>query len=302
MKKLWYFILETRAGILATTAIPVMLGSAVAYNKTGLFSPYIFWLILGGYCLIHLGTNVINDYFDAIGGTDNINTGFIAPFTGGGRMLQKRKLSPREIFYEAVILFIAASALFIAASVKSGAIVLWPAAAGMAAGIFYSAPPLKISGSGFGEILIAMVFGPLLSAAAYAAQTKELSLIPAAASILPGLLTAAFVILAEFPDYDADRATGKKNLVVRLGKKNGILLFGAVLAVSYGLEAWCVHAGYIPKSGLWALSGAIFSVCALIELLRKHATPGKLGLACFMSLAAHLTSGAALVLAFTPHN
>jgi len=169
----------------------------------------------------------------------------------------------------------------------------------MAAGIFYSAPPLKISGSGFGEILIAAVFGPLLSGAAYAAQAKEFSPVPAVVSVIPGLLTAAFVILAEFPDYEADRATGKKNLVVRLGKKSGVLLYGTVIFSAYGFAAWSVITGYIPKNGHWVLGGIFFSAYAFIELLRAKKSPEKLGLACLISLMAHLVTGMALVAAFT---
>jgi 1,4-dihydroxy-2-naphthoate octaprenyltransferase len=298
MKKLWYFILETRAGILSTTILPAALGSSLAYNLGKKFNLLIFWLVLGGYCLIHLGSNIINDYFDSIDGTDNINTGFAAPFSGGGRLLQNGKLSRKEILGEAVLLFAAAAALFAAVSLKAGSIVIWPAALGTASGIFYSAAPLKISRTGYGEMLVTAVFGPLIALGAFCAQAGEFNILPVIISIPLGLLTAAFVIMAEFPDREADQKTGKKNLVVRLGKKKGVLLFGAVSLLAYAVESACIFRGYVPAAGLWAIAGMPFSVMAFIELFRKHNTPEKLGFACAMALIAHFISGAALVAVF----
>ena len=298
MKKFWYFILETRAGILSTTVLPVALGSSLAYHLQKTFDPFIFWLVLGGYCLIHLGSNIINDYFDAIDGTDNINTGFVAPFSGGGRLLQDGKLSRGEILGEAVLMFAAASVLFAFVSLKAGIIVIWPAALGMASGIFYSAPPLRISRSGFGELLVIVVFGPLIALGAFCSRDGSFSILPAVISLPLGFLTAAFVIIAEFPDREADKKTGKKNLVVRLGEKKGVLLFGAVSLLAYAVEAACLSVGYIPPQGAWAAAGMPFSIVAFIELFRKYRTPGKLGFACAMALIAHLISGAALVAVF----
>jgi 1,4-dihydroxy-2-naphthoate octaprenyltransferase len=298
MKKFWYFILETRAGILSTTILPVALGSSLAYYLEKTFSPIIFWLVLAGYCLVHIGSNIINDYFDAKDGTDNVNTGFIAPFSGGGRLLQDGKLSPPEILGEAILIFTAAAVLFAVVSLKAGPMALLPAVLGMLSGIFYSAPPFKISRTGFGEMLVAAVFGPIITLGAFCAQAKTLNILSAVISLPLGLLTAAFVITAEFPDSEADGKTGKRNLIVRLGKKRGVLLFGAVSMLAYAVETAGLFCGYIPAAGLWVLAGMPFSIIAFIELLRKHNMPAKLGLACAMALIAHFISGAALAAVF----
>jgi 1,4-dihydroxy-2-naphthoate octaprenyltransferase len=298
MKKLWAYILETRAGILSTTIIPVMLGSVIARHGGALFKADTFFLTLAGFCLIHLGTNIINDYFDAKDGTDNVNAGFISPFSGGSRMLQKGRLSLREILAEGILLFLAAAIMFAAVALKSKAAILWFLAGGLAAGIFYSAPPFKISHTGFGEILVAAVFGPMITLAAFMVQAGEFSAVSVIISIPAGLLTVAFVIMAEFPDFEADRDTGKDNLVVRLGKKNGVILYGFVSILAYGIIAAAIFAGYVPKSAIYASVGLAFSVYAAVELYRKYKTPEKLGLACALTLVSHLIAGAALIIAF----
>lgn len=43
-------------------------------------------------------------------------------------------------------------------------------------------------------------------------------------SLVLGLLIAAFLLINEFPDYRADRAGGKRTLVVRLGRERAVRL------------------------------------------------------------------------------
>jgi len=42
------------------------------------------------------GINVLNDYYDALNGTDANNTARVFPFTGGGRFIQNGVLTLRE--------------------------------------------------------------------------------------------------------------------------------------------------------------------------------------------------------------
>ncbi len=299
MKKIFSYMLETRAGILSTTILPVILGTALASYCGHHINILIFWLLLAGFAFTHLGTNIVNDYFDARDGTDNINTGFIGPFTGGSRMLQSRALSMKEVLSEGIIFFVLAAACFISASAGSNPVVLITGVLGIASGIFYSAPPLKISRTGFGEALVFFVFGPLITFTAYYAQTMEpglkLNLEPVIISIPLGLLTAAFVIIAELPDRKADMETGKNNLAVKLGPGKTVFLYAAVSAAAYLCIPAGIALGIMPATGLTALSGAVVSAAAMFELWKKYKTPEKLGLACALTLVAHLITGLLLI-------
>jgi 1,4-dihydroxy-2-naphthoate octaprenyltransferase len=129
-------------------------------------------------------------------------------------------------------------------------------------------------------------------------QAGACSAVPVIISIPAGLLTAAFVIMAEFPDFEADRDTGKDNLVVRLGKKNGVILYAVVSIAAYAVIAAAALSGFVPKACGFAIFGSLFSVYAAVELYRKYETPGKLGLACALTLVSHMIAGAALIIAF----
>lgn len=298
MKKLLAYIIETRAGILSTTVLPVILGTVMASYGGYAVNKEVFWILLFGFIFTHLGTNIINDYYDAMDGTDNVNKDFIGPFSGGSRLLQSGRLTMNEVLIEGVIFFAAALACFIFASLRSNIYVLAAGIAGMAAGFFYSAPPFKVSRTGFGEFLVFLVFGPLIAAAAYTAQSNVLSFAPAVVSLPLGLLTAVFVIAAEFPDYEADKQTGKNNLTVRLGVKNARLLYASVSAAAFACVLAGNLAGILPVKGLYAAGAAVLSLLAFYELWKKYETPSKLGPACGLTLAAHLITGLLLINAF----
>src|SRR5256712_10197957 len=83
---------------------------------------------------------------------------------------------------------------------------------------------------------------------AYYVQTKSLAsaTVPLLASIPVGLLIAAVFWINEFPDMDADKAVGKKTLVLRLGYLRSVAVYVGLLATSYflllpyaGLKCFC---------------------------------------------------------------
>ena len=83
----------------------------------------------------------------------------------------------------------------------------------------YHAPPLKLSYRGFGELAVALCYGPLIALGTYLVQVREVSPGLTLAALPLGLLIAGFLWVNEFPDYAADKSAGKKTLVVRLGRE-----------------------------------------------------------------------------------
>lgn len=62
---------------MTASILPVLLGTSIAFSNEGVFNAWYFILaFIGGICM-HIGANVINDYFDYKGGSDNINVEFI---------------------------------------------------------------------------------------------------------------------------------------------------------------------------------------------------------------------------------
>ena len=212
------FIAETRLPFTSASAVPVLLGTAYAYHHVGVFSWLPFLLALFSIVLLHLGANVLNDYYDWRTGTDNVNTTFVRPFTGGSRMIQKGILTPREVLAEGMILLAAGSALGIFLVVRGGLFILALGAAGVFLGVFHSAPPVKLHSRSLGEAGIGLAFGVLPVLGAYYLQTLAFSWKPVLVSLPVAFLIAAVLFVNGFQDRAADRATGKYTLTVTLGR------------------------------------------------------------------------------------
>ncbi|NIR18160.1 MAG: prenyltransferase, partial [Desulfobacterales bacterium] len=85
------YIRALRAPFLAGSIVPVIIGAALAFtDKT--FSVPLFFIVLLGVTALHLGSNLINDYYDAKG-SDPINIR-LTPFSGGSRVIQNEEIAP----------------------------------------------------------------------------------------------------------------------------------------------------------------------------------------------------------------
>lgn len=76
--------------------IAVLLGLACAHHQGMVIGTVLAAFTLLGALLIHAGVNVLNDYYDALNGTDAINQQRIYPFTGGSRFIQNGVLGPEQ--------------------------------------------------------------------------------------------------------------------------------------------------------------------------------------------------------------
>ena len=118
---------------------------------------------------------------------------------------------------------------------------------------------------------------------------------------LPIALTIFNVILLnEFPDYAADLAVGKKNLLVRLGRKRGLLLYGATSVALWPAMGMAVRAGVSGKVWFIYLPTLILSALILWLIYRKwHEKPRTLEMLCGMNIAVNLGTTCSLFLALS---
>jgi 1,4-dihydroxy-2-naphthoate octaprenyltransferase len=126
---------------------------------------------------------------------------------------------------------------------------------GIVFGFFYSNKPIRWSYHGWGEILIGFCYGWLPIATGFFLFTGFFNSQIFLLSIPVGLSIFNVILINEFPDEEADRAIGKKNLVVRFGKERmGDLYTGlSVLAgLSFVKMMWMLR---VTPHWLLALSG-----------------------------------------------
>ncbi len=104
---LW--IVKTRAPFFTAAIVPVGLGSALAWARSGTFDLGVFSLTLAGAVCLHASTNMTNDYFDHTWGSDEINTEFANPFTGGSRLIQMEIVRPELFLRQGIAFFVVCS-------------------------------------------------------------------------------------------------------------------------------------------------------------------------------------------------
>jgi len=90
------YFLATRPPFLSVTLVSALIGLATAYGSGIPVHPVAAIVTVAFALVAHAGINVLNDYYDALNGTDAINTERVFPFTGGSRFIQNGVLSMRE--------------------------------------------------------------------------------------------------------------------------------------------------------------------------------------------------------------
>ena len=242
----WLALRTTRLPFLSATAVPVLLGIAVAASH-GAFTWWTALLTVIGASFAHLAINVTNDIFDTLSGADDANPN-PTQFSGGSRVAVYDLVSIRGLVLLAAGLYAAAAAIGLVLVVVTESItLLWIGIAGIALGLAYTAPPLKLVYRGLGELAVALGFGPIMLLGAYVVQTGSLAWEPVVLSLVPGILISLILFVNEIPDRAGDAQAGKRTLPVRLSPTvvrtmylvGGIGAFGViVVGVTGGLLPW----------------------------------------------------------------
>jgi 1,4-dihydroxy-2-naphthoate octaprenyltransferase len=253
-------LVVTRAPFLSATVIPLLVAAGFVLKDTGFaaFSWGLFGLTVVAACALHIAANTLNDYFDHRSGVDEANNNYFLPFSGGSRAIELGLIEPRQLVVIASIALLLSSAIGVYLAAVSTPLIYALGAVGAFAAVFYTAPPLKlVARKGLGELFIGLCFGPLMVLGGLAVLTGGIADGLVATSLwlgLPvGLLTTAILWINEFPDFESDKATGKTNLVVALGKPAARHGYLALLLVSFALPAMGVALGALPVGALLAL-------------------------------------------------
>jgi len=133
----------------------------------------------------------------------------------------------------------------------------------------YSAPPLRLCATGFGELDTAIVVTVLVPVLGFVVQAPDLvGMHELALAIVPlALLQFAMLVAIEFPDAAGDAAENKRTLVVRLGTSAAARLW---IAVTLGAFAWLPIAWWLGLPGSIVVAGAMPAPFAAFRVLRAH--------------------------------
>lgn len=222
--KLWLAL--SRPPFHTVGILPFVLGTYLAYSINAVFSMEVFMLGILAVILIMLSTYHMGEYFDYQ--EDGLSHRFYkSRFAGGSGVIPAGSMPRNVAFWTGIVSFLIAGIIGIILQfvLKTGPYTLLLGCIGAFSGFFYSTKPVRLVQRGVGEIFIGFCYGWLPVASAFYIQTGMIHPAIHWMAIPIGLTIFNVIFLNEFPDYEADKAAGKKNLLYRMGKKNGNVLY-----------------------------------------------------------------------------
>ncbi|MCK4476293.1 MAG: prenyltransferase [Methanophagales archaeon] len=248
-----------------TTQLPFLLGTSIAWFVSGTIN----WSVLAiSVIAVYFLTNacfISNEYFDYE--TDKLNLERIGgdevgvTTTGGTRVLVEGLLPRRQALIASIIFFFAAIplGLLLQFYFKTGVLTLPIGILAGLMGLFYTAPPIKASHRGLGEAFLCVDNAAIPVFMGYYLQQsylqQDFSLWLPLIVALPWIIHApAMKIIREFPDYEADLSTNRRNLVVIFGKEK--------MAPIYILLTICALILFIPV--IFIVKGAVVLLLLLL--------------------------------------
>ena len=293
----WLVLRTTRLPFLTATAVPVLLGIAVAASD-GAFTWWTALLTLIGGSFAHLGINVTNDIFDTLSGANDANT-TPTQFSGGSRVAVYDLVSIRGLVGLALALFGVAGVIgLVLVAVTGSATLLWIGVAGILVGVAYTAPPLKLVYRGLGEIAVAIGFGPIMMLGAYVVQTGGLAAEPILLSLVPGIFIALILFVNEIPDRRSDAEAGKRTLPTRFSPdiiRTGYLVAALAAFTVIGIGAGI---GLLPWPTLIALAAVPIALRVHSGLKVHYDSPYTLMAVMGTNVNLNLVVGGLLLLAY----
>jgi len=217
------------------TFLPVLLGTLNAILETGKWNKWSLCAVLFATVCHHIGLNLADDYYDYCHGADLLKDGERNAYAGGSGVLTTGILTPSAVHMGAMICYAVTIIIGLILTYFHGWIILALGIFGVFSSFYYTAPPLRFAYRGLGEIAIWLNFGPVLVLGSYYVQAHTISLSAILLSILMGTLIFCLIMANEIPDKETDEASGKRTLVVRLGKKSGLLGVIIGIALIFGI-------------------------------------------------------------------
>lgn len=291
------WLLASRPGFIVVTVVAAALGIAQAQAcGCGWDAPAaVVTLLLAA--LAHAAINLYNDYGDAVGGSDAVNTGRLFPFSGGSRVIQDGVFTAQQMRDAARMLGIVVVGGGLALAARAGPGLLLVGLCGLLLGWAYSSPRVALMSRGLGELSVGLAWWGIVVGADYV-QRHGFSTIAALSGVSIALLVTAILWAAEFPDAAADAQVGKRTLVVRWGPMPAAWGYAALVLFAHAWVALWWAWQWLPSTAWWGLGSAPLSLTAAGLLLRRARQPQRLRPVMALSIAAAVLHGGLLTAAF----
>ena len=230
---LWFRIVRPQT--LFASLCPVIV-ALLTMNET-VVSRTIAWVTIVCALGLQILSNLINDYYDFVRGTDKKGR------AGFKRALAEGEVSENQMRRACLVTLAICiiSGLYLVAN--GGWVIL---AIGVTALLFawlYTATSHSLSYLGIADIFVFLYYGVIASSGTYFLQTGSFSWEVFFAGAVCGLISMCVLLINNLRDMDDDRLAGKRTLPVRFGKKAGeglmlvvVLLMPVMAYLAYGFN------------------------------------------------------------------
>jgi 1,4-dihydroxy-2-naphthoate octaprenyltransferase len=292
------YVKAMRLPFLTGSLIPVILAAALSFLHGSLYLGRLI-LVMIGVGALHLGANLINDYYDDPG-RDRINL-HPTPFSGGSRVIQDNLMEAKTVWAMAMGFFLLGTASGVWLAVTGRPFVVVIGLLGFLAGYLYSAAPVSFMSRGLGEVTIFLAFGPLITWGTYYVMTGLLTWQAFTLGIPPGFLIAAVIWINQFPDYDADKSARKRNWVVRLGRNRSRWIYYFLMLGPYAVVLYWI----VAQKGSWLCLGVLLTMPLALKAMKilhlHYRTYDEIIPAQALTIQTHLALGLVLSVALVVH-
>ena len=238
---------------------------AAAYEGT------VYWgttlLALVGLVAVHIAVNALNEWSDMRRGIDMMTVR--TPFSGGSGTLPAGKAPVHAalrlgMFFAGVGLVIGLWFYY-----QIGAAFLPFLLFGA---VFVMGYTDALARMGVGEVAAGLGLGGFAVSGVVIVQDGLLGWVGIAASVPAFLMTFNLLLLNEFPDEEADREGGRKNLVILFGRRAAALIYALAALL---VPVWIVGSAVTGTFPLWALLGALPSLLLVKPLTWAFGNTGE---------------------------
>jgi len=239
------YVIATRPWSFTMSLISVTVGTLLAAEE-GPIGWTWFAVTALGITLFHAAANVINDYYDTLYKIDQPDspTAKYRP-----QPILSGMLTPRQLLWEAVILFDLTFTIGLTTAFIRSYHVLWIGIIGLLTSIYYTAGPVKFKYRALGEFAVFMMWGPLMVEGAYAVQRQALSVKALYISIPFGILVALVLFANNMRDIDYDSRHNVKTLSIVLGSHKSYILFAVLIMTAYASVLGMIALGIMSLWG-----------------------------------------------------
>jgi 1,4-dihydroxy-2-naphthoate octaprenyltransferase len=243
--------------------LPILIGAMAAlafYN--GPKDWFLFPFVLLGGVFLHIGGNLMSEYFDFKSKVDRKET------FGSSRILVDDLMTPLDILKGGFLTLAFGVGLGLVIMYFKGLVILWLGLIGLAGAIFYGAKPFNLKYIALGDLVIFLSFGPPMVFGSYYSLTGDFNPAIFYIAIPISFLVVAILHANNTRDIRDDSSAKVKTLAIILGTKGSIYGYHLLVLGAYVATIIMVGMSILP---VWTLLTLITLPGAIsnIKLMNK---------------------------------